>query len=133
MFKWHYYDFLESSYDFQKISIAAPSMYKAVHAYIFPQHEIAFNYFLFLSIFHRSTRFDMLAESNTRDQNMVDFMIDKWTNFAIFHNPTPTDNSWPTYGTNGITYVRLEDSKLIVKNDKVRDDRLTFWSEIFPL
>ena len=75
----------------------------------------------------------MLAESNTRDQNMVDFMIDKWTNFAIFHNPTPTDNSWPTYGTNGITYVRLEDSKLIVKNDKVRDDRLNFWSEIFPM
>ena len=51
-------------------------------------------------------------------------MIDKWTNFAIYHNPTPIDNAWPPYGTNGITYVRLEDSKLIVKNDKVRDERL---------
>ena len=33
MFKWYYYDFLKFSipYDFQKISIAAPSRYKAVH------------------------------------------------------------------------------------------------------
>ena len=60
-------------------------------------------------------------------------MVDKWTNFAIYHNPTPTDNAWTTYGTNGVTYVRLEDSKIIAKNDKVRDDRLKFWSQIFPL
>ena len=39
MFKWYYYDFLKFSipYDFQKISIAAPSRYKAVHG---PHHQI---------------------------------------------------------------------------------------------
>ena len=37
MFKWYYYNFLKSSmpYDFQKISIAAPSRYKAVHGLIY--------------------------------------------------------------------------------------------------
>ena len=61
---------------------------------------------------------------------MVDFMVEKWTNFAIYHNPTPQDNTWPPYGSNGITYVRLNDSKIIVQNDKVRDDRLRFWTQI---
>ena len=64
---------------------------------------------------------------------MVDFMIEKWTNFAIYHNPTPVDNAWPAYGTNGITYVRLEDSKLIVQNDPVRDARLKLWKDIFSV
>ena len=61
---------------------------------------------------------------------MVDFMVEKWTNFAIYHNPIPLDNIWPPYGSNGITYVRLNDSKIIVQNDKVRDDRLRFWTQI---
>ena len=40
MFKWYYYDFLKFSipYDFQKISIAAPSRYKAVH--VLSEHVI---------------------------------------------------------------------------------------------
>ena len=78
----------------------------------------------------RSTQLSFLSEDNTRDQKMVDFMVEKWTNFAIYHNPTPLDNIWPPYGSNGITYVRLNDSKIIVQNDKVRDDRLRFWTQI---
>ena len=70
---------------------------------------------------------NFLPEDNIRDQNMVDFMVEKWTNFAIHHNPTPLDNSWPAYGENGVTYVRLDDSKIIAQNDKVRDERLKFW------
>ena len=62
---------------------------------------------------------------------MIDFMVEKWTNFAIHHDPTPLDNSWPTYGTNGVTYVRLEDSKLIAQNDPIRDERLKLWKQIF--
>ena len=61
---------------------------------------------------------------------MIDFMVDKWTNFAIHHNPTPVDNAWSAYGDNGISYVRLEDSKIITQNDKVRDERLEFWRQI---
>ena len=57
---------------------------------------------------------------------MVDFMVDKWTNFAIHHNPTPKNNAWPTYGSNGITYVRLDESKIITQRDTVRDERLKF-------
>ena len=72
----------------------------------------------------------LMQEDNVRDQKMVDFMVDKWTNFAIHHNPTPIDNAWPAYGDNGISYVRLEDSKIITKNDKVRDERLEFWRQI---
>ena len=72
----------------------------------------------------------LMQEDNVRDQNMVDFMVDKWTNFAIHHNPTPIDNAWPAYGDNGISYVRLEDSKIITQNDKVRDERLEFWRQI---
>ena len=58
-------------------------------------------------------------------------MVEKWTNFATYHDPTPTDNAWPAYGSNGITYVRLENSKILVQNDKNRDERLTFWKQIF--
>ena len=72
----------------------------------------------------------LMQEDNLRDQKMVDFMVDKWTNFAIHHNPTPIDNAWPAYGDNGISYVRLEDSKIITQNDKVRDERLEFWRQI---
>ena len=81
-------------------------------------------------IWYRSTQLALLSEDNIRDQKMVDFMVEKWTNFAIYHNPTPQDNTWPPYGSNGITYVRLNDSKIIVQNDKVRDDRLRFWTQI---
>ena len=84
-------------------------------------------------LLHRSTQLALLPEDNLRDQSMVDFMVDKWTNFAIHNNPTPSDNSWPAYGTNGITYVRLEASKLIAQSDEIRDDRLKFWEQIFPL
>ena len=72
----------------------------------------------------------LMQEDNVRDQKMVDFMVDKWTNFAIHHNPTLIDNAWPVYGDNGISYVRLEDSKIITQNDKVRDERLEFWRQI---
>ena len=58
-------------------------------------------------------------------------MVEKWTNFATYHDPTPTDNSWPAYGNNGITYVRLENSKINAQQDKVRDKRLKFWTQIF--
>ena len=80
------------------------------------------------TIFYRSTQLALLPKDNIRDQSMVDFMVDKWTNFVIQYNPTPTDNSWLPYGTNGTTYVRLEDSKLIAKHDNVRDSRLKLWT-----
>ena len=60
------------------------------------------------------------------DDKMVDFMVELWTNFATFHNPTPDDISWPAYGSNGHTYVRLDHSKIIPETDPVRDKRLLF-------
>ena len=62
---------------------------------------------------------------------MVNKMVDMWTNFAIHQNPTPKDKSWPSYGTNGVTYVRLENSKIIAQNDKSRDKRVAFWQKLF--
>ena len=38
-----------------------------------------------------------------RDQEMIDFLVELWTNFAIFHNPTPDDNSWPMYAGDHFT------------------------------
>lgn len=61
-----------------------------------------------------------------RDQKMIDFMVELWSNFATFHNPTPNSNAWPAYGTNGQTYVRLDDSKIILEPDLARDERLAF-------
>ena len=43
---------------------------------------------------------------------MVDFMVEKWANFATYHDPTPKDQAWPAYGTKDVTYVRLDNSKL---------------------
>ena len=68
-----------------------------------------------------------------RDQNMIDFLVELWTNFATFHNPTPLDNSWPQYGKNGHTYIRLNDSKINTKHDPNVDKRLNFWKEMYGL
>ena len=65
-----------------------------------------------------------------QDQKMIGFMVDLWTNFATFHNPTPNDKSWPAYGINGQTYVRLDSSQILQKPDPVRDERLSFWHKI---
>ena len=48
---------------------------------------------------------------------MIDFLVELWTNFATYHNPTPNDNFWPMYGTNGHTYVRLDDSEINTNHD----------------
>lgn len=53
-------------------------------------------------------------------------MVDLWTNFATYHNPTPDDKSWPAFGINGQTYVRLDHSKIIKETDPERDNRLLF-------
>ena len=58
-------------------------------------------------------------------------MVEKWANFATYHDPTPKDQAWPTYGTKDVTYVRLDDSKLIAQNDPIRDERLKFWKNLF--
>ena len=62
---------------------------------------------------------------------MVDFMVDKWANFATYHDPTPKDQAWPAYGTKDVTYVRLDNSKIIAQSDPVRDERLKFWKNLF--
>ena len=61
---------------------------------------------------------------------MIDFMVELWTNFATFHNPTPNGNTWPAYGTKGQTYVRLDNSKIILEADPARDKRLSFWQTL---
>jgi carboxylesterase type B len=62
-----------------------------------------------------------------RDQHMIDFTVDLWTNFATHHDPTPKDQYWPAYGVSGQTYVRLQDSKIIKQQDPDREKRLQFW------
>ena len=68
-----------------------------------------------------------------RDQEMIDFLVELWTNFATYHNPTPNDNSWPIYGTNGHTYVRLDDSEINTNHDSQVDERLSFWKKMFEI
>ena len=72
-----------------------------------------------------------LSNENKRDQKMVDFMVDKWANFATHHDPTPKDHSWPQYGNKNVTYVRLDNSKIVTGNDAERDERLLFWKNLF--
>ena len=54
-------------------------------------------------------------------------------NFAIFHNPTPDDNSWPMYGTNGHTYVRLDNSEINTSHNPQVDERMNFWKKMFEI
>ena len=68
-----------------------------------------------------------------RDQEMIDFLVELWTNFAIFHNPTPDDNSWPMYGTNGHTYVRLDNSEINTSHNPQVDERMNFWKKMFEI
>ena len=57
-------------------------------------------------------------------------MTKLWANFATFHDPTPEDHSWPAYGTDDVTYIRLKDSKIIYEKDTVRDEGLQLWKEM---
>ena len=63
---------------------------------------------------------------NERDSAMCDFMTDLWTNFVIHQKPT-LDGSWPAYGVQGTTYVRLDNAQIHLDHDPDRDRRLKFW------
>ena len=56
---------------------------------------------------------------------MIDFMVELWTNFATYHDPTPLDHIWSASKDN--SYVRLVDSKVIADMDPFREERLQFW------
>ena len=76
--------------------------------------------------------FTNLLNGNTaEDHAMTDFMVDLWTNFATFHNPTPNDNSWPAYGVKGTTYVVLDHAQISLKTDPDRATRQKLWKEIY--
>ena len=64
---------------------------------------------------------------------MVDFMVDKWANFATYYDPTPKDHAWPQYGTKDVTYIRLDNSKIVTENDVERDGRLLFWKNLLEI
>ena len=69
--------------------------------------------------------------SSEEDQKMVDFMVNLWTNFATYHDPTPLDKSWPSYGSeNQQKYVRLRNSEIIVETEPIRNERLEFWKQM---
>ena len=72
----------------------------------------------------------LLASKDPNDQKMVDFMVNLWTNFAMFHDPTPDDHSWPAYGTNDVTYIRLKNSEIIYERDTVRDANAEMWIKL---
>ena len=75
--------------------------------------------------------FENMLNGNTKeDMDMMDFMIELWTNFAIHHNPTPKDNSWPAYGVKGTTYVRLNHAKISLEIDPERTERQKFWKKL---
>ncbi len=79
-----------------------------------------------------------------RDQKMIDFMVDLWTNFAINHDPNARQGQegellsdsltnqpkWLPYGTKDTKYVRLEGSQIIVGPEEKRDKRLRFWQDM---
>ena len=70
--------------------------------------------------------------ASEEDQKMVDFMVNLWTNFATHHDPTPINKSWPVYNPeNQQKYVRLRNSEIILGTDQARDQRLTFWNNVF--
>ena len=81
---------------------------------------------LYLFKFELPLRITMLLDE--QDQNMVDFMVELWTNFAMYHDPTPKDHNWLPYGSKSQSYVRLENSKIIAQPDQARDERLKFWN-----
>ena len=66
---------------------------------------------------------------NERDSAMCDFMTELWTNFVIHQKPT-LDGSWPAYGVQGTTYVRLDNAQINLNHDLHRDQRLKFWQNM---
>ena len=73
---------------------------------------------------------NMLNGDTPEDQAMIDFMADLWTNFAIFHNPTPKDNAWPAYGVKGTTYVVLNNAQISLEVDPERTKRQSFLKQV---
>ena len=69
--------------------------------------------------------------SEERDQAMIDFMVNLWTNFAKHHNPTPINQTWlPCQEKEQNCYVILDDSKIIAQTDENRQRRIDFWKNI---
>ena len=74
---------------------------------------------------------NILNGNTPEDHAMTDFMVDLWTNFATFHNPTPEDNSWPAYGVKDTTYVVLDHAQISLKTDPDRTTRQKLWKKIY--
>ena len=70
--------------------------------------------------------------ASEEDQKMVDFMVNLWTNFATYHDPTPINKSWAVYNPeNHQKYVRLRSSEIVLGTDQTRNQRLAFWKNVF--
>ena len=94
---------------------------------MYPDTLNGFNAYFFRAV----TPVPLTFLSSEEDQKMVDFMVNLWTNFATYHDPTPLDKSWPSYGSeNQQKYVRLQNSEIIVETEPLRNERLEFWKQI---
>ena len=91
------------------------------------------SYFSYNSFYFSNIRSNLPIEMlpDERDQNMIDFTVNLWTNFATFHDPTPSDKTWlPCEENSSNCYVILDDSKLILERDPKRQKRIDFWKNI---
>ena len=80
-------------------------------------------------VFYRSSLpVKMLPDE--RDQNMIDFTVTLWTNFAKYYNPTPKSKEWTPITPKQANYVILEDSRIKNRRDSERDKRIAFWKSL---
>ncbi|XP_053596613.1 juvenile hormone esterase-like [Microplitis demolitor] len=72
-------------------------------------------------------------EMNENDQKMIDILVDLWTNFAIYGEPTTTFNEdphvWKPYSDNYFhLQIGSENQPVLLKSHNFLDDRMHFWA-----
>ena len=97
----------------------------------------------FAHFFPHSQRYMNLL--GPEDQEMSRVLVDLWTNFAQFHNPTPPkavlekkgdgaripEMPWKKADAkNPSNYVRFEGGKILDEPDSEFDERMKFWTEV---
>ncbi|XP_031343044.1 uncharacterized protein LOC116170681 [Photinus pyralis] len=71
-----------------------------------------------------------LKHYSPNDRAMVDRMVNMWTNFAIYGNPTPFDEAWKTVKTNDLEYYAIEGPQGGKMSKRLHSKRADFWRHL---
>jgi len=65
------------------------------------------------------------------DKKVSENLINMWTDFATYHNPTPKDNNWNKFDPKDPKYLEIGSKSNTMKYPESRRERMEEWREIW--